>query len=478
MVGAGISGLALGYELLQRGVEPLVLEREARAGGKLESRREGGFLLESGAAGFLDRAPAIARLIGEIGLEPRLVDARPEASRRAVAVDGALHEVPRGPGALVVSSLLSTGGKLRLLGDLLLPRGGDEEDEPVAAFARRRLGREAAERIFFPLVSGLYAGDPERISLASAFPFIAGLERRHRSLILGAARERSRARGLGRLRTFKDGMEELPRALAARLGARLRVGAAVRRLSPRAGGGWTIAFEDRGDQVEVSAPSVALALPAHAAAPLVAPFSPRSAEAASQIGYVPVALVYLGYRAGQLARPPALYGFLTARHEATQLLGAVISSTVFPGRAPDGEVLISARLGGARHPAALALDDARLAALAHRELAALLSIRGAPIASHLVRHSRALPQYTLGHAARVAQLDAAEREWPGLYFTGSAYRGIGVPDCLAEAARCAEEIALREEPAPMPAISTAAPGHAAFTPTGSPTVNRARSRRA
>ena len=157
-----------------------------------------------------------------------------------------------------------------------------------------------------------------------------------------------------------------------------------------------------------------------------------------------MALAFLGYHARQLARPPALYGFLTAPHETTQLLGAVMCLTVFPGRAPEGEVLISARLGGARHPEALALDDPRLIALAHRELAPLLSIRGEPTSAHLVRHARALPQYTLGHAARVAELDAAEREWPGLHFTGNAYRGLGVPDCLGRGgALCRRDRAVR-----------------------------------
>ncbi len=438
IVGAGISGLALADALCARGIEPLVLESAPRAGGKIETRNRGELVVECGPAGFLDREPAMMRLASSLGL--RVVDALPAARRRAVLAGGNLLEVPRGPRDLLSTTLLSAHGKLRLLGDLFVRRSKGRGDESVGAFARRRLGSEAAERVFFPLVSGLYAGDPDRISLAAAFPWLARLEAAHRSLLIGAARELGGRRAGSRLRTFASGMEELPRALARRLGNTLRLGAAVRALSATPAG-WRLSVDEQGAASELEAPAIALAVPAYEAARLVASVSPAAHAATSAIEYVPVILVYLAYRVEQLAVPADLYGFLSARGGSTRLLGAVFHSAAFPARAPQGTVLVSARLGGARDPAIGALNDAQLVGLAHQELAALLRISGAPLDTQVIRHARALPQYTIGHTLRLALLDDAERACPGLFFAGNAYRGLGVPDCVAAATRRADEIA-------------------------------------
>jgi oxygen-dependent protoporphyrinogen oxidase len=439
VAGAGISGLAVAHALAQRGVEVVVLEAAARAGGKIESVREDGWLCESGPQGFLDREPLVTALAEELGLVGQLVDALPAARRRAVVADGRIADVPMGPLPFLRSRLLSVAGKLRLAGDLVLPRAQDG-DESVASFARRRLGHEAAERLFFPLVSGLYAGDPERISVASAFPFLVAFERADRSLLVGAARAIARSRAGGvKLRTFADGMETLTRALASRLGPRLRVGAAARRLV-RDGRAWRVAVEERGETVEIAADVVVLAMPSYAARPLVVPLDAAAGEALGAIGFVPVTLCYAGYRTHDLPRPLDRYGFLVARGEPLTMLGAVFSSAAFPGRAPEGGALISVRLGGARHPEVSALDDDDLARSVHQELRPLVEARGEPIFFKPIRHAHALPQYTLGHAARVAALDRAEAALPGLYFTGNSYRGLGVSDCVREAARVAARI--------------------------------------
>jgi oxygen-dependent protoporphyrinogen oxidase len=429
VIGAGITGLAAAYELRKRGVDTSLYEASPRAGGKIESRREGELLLESGPQGFLDRVGALTRLAEELRLTP--IDALPAARRRAVAFGGRLCDVPMDPISLVATRLLTLRGKARLLGDLILPRG-TRADESVAAFARRRLGPEAADHIFFPLVSGLYAGDADSISLPAAFPSLAALEREHRSVILGAARSFLRSRMLGtRLRTFAAGMEELTRALAERVQPALSSPVTQLRFNEK----WHVTVENRG---EVTADAILLALPAHAATRLLRSIAPHAADAAAAIPYVPVTLAWAAYPERELPRPLDRYGFLTAPDERGQLLGAVFASAAFPDRAPKGSALISARLGGARHPEVTQMSDDDLALLVHRELRTLIEARSEPSFFLPIRHAQALPQYTIGHEERVRTI---ERHLPaGLFIAGAGYRGAGVPDCVRSATDVADRI--------------------------------------
>ena len=443
IVGAGISGLTLSWELRRRGIEPIVLESEACAGGKIRSERDRGFLCEWGPASYSDRAPSAKALIEELGLGPRTLHAGRSARRREAVVDGRVVAIPSTAGEFLRSPLLSRRAKLRALADLALPVGpsGRGEEESVAAFARRRLGAVAGARLLYPVASGIYAGDPERISLPSAFPWLAALEASDRSVLRGMERLRREEREPGSsLATFVDGMSELTCALAVRLGDRLRRSATLTAIARRAKG-FLLQVDEGGRAVEIETDRLVLAIPAHAAAPLLAPIDARAAEAAAAIEYLPVTLVHAGYPARALARPVDGYGFLVLPGEPSDLLGAFYTSTLFPGRAPDGELLLSARLGGARHPALTALDDERITRVAVDGLAKLLPLEAPPHWVRVIRHQRALPHYTVGHRERVAEADAAEARLPGLYLTGNAWRGIGVAECIANAAPLAERIA-------------------------------------
>lgn len=443
IAGAGISGLALAWELQRRGIEPIVLESEARAGGKIRSERDQGFLCEWGPASFSDRSPSAKALVEELGLGPRTLHAGPAARRREAVADGRVAAIPSTAGEFLSSPLLSGTAKLRALEDLALPIGpaGRGEEESVAAFARRRLGAVAGARLLYPVASGIYAGDPERISLPSAFPWLAALEASDRSLLRGMERLRREGREPGSsLVTFVDGLSELTFALAARLGARLRRSAKLTAVARR-GHGFLLHVDEGGRAVEIEADRVVLAIPAHAAAPLLAPIDAGAADAAAAIEYLPVTLVHAGYPARALARPLEGYGFLVLPGEPSELLGAFYTSTLFPGRAPEGELLLSARLGGARRPTINALDDERITRVAVEGLAKLLPLEVPPRWVRIIRHHRALPHYTLGHRERVAEADAAETRLPGLYLTGNAWRGLGVAECIANAAPLAERIA-------------------------------------
>jgi oxygen-dependent protoporphyrinogen oxidase len=453
IAGAGISGLALAWALRARGLFAQVFEAEPVVGGKIRSERSGGYLCEWGPQSFSFQDPAARALVRALGLEPRLELASDSALRRAVLVEGRLEVVPSTPLALARSSLLPWWAKARALADLALPRGpaARGDDESVASFARRRLGTIAAERVFFPLASGLYAGDPELISLPSAFPAFARLERERRSLLSAALCASGGSPRAARIATFRDGMGELPGALARALGEGLHLGATLRAVRER-GGRWVASIEEDGRAAEVEADALAVAIPAHAAAPVLGGLDRGLEGTTSAIPYVPVVLCYLGYRR-QALPPPDRYGFLVPPRERSRLLGGVFTSSIFPDHAPPGTTLVAARLGGARHPELAALEDGELAALAHAELSPLLGASDGPIFTKVLRHARALPLYTLGHRERLRSLEAAERRHPGLFLAGNAYRGLGIADCIREAEPLAGRIATflkADSGAPLP----------------------------
>ncbi len=431
VVGGGISGLALARELRLGGVDPLVLEAGPRAGGKVRSERVQGFLCESGPTSFLDDGAVVA-LARALGVEGGIIDASPSARRRFLAVSGALHEVPSSPPALLRTRLLPLRAKLRALGEVFVARGNGAE-ESVAAFARRRVGRAVADRFVGAMVAGIYAGDAEALSLPAAFPRAAAIEREHRSLLLGARAAGLRARPV---RSFGDGMQTITDALSRHLGGALRYGAVLRALEPGPHGGWRVRLSDG----EIDADAVILALPAHDAARAVAALDAPLADVLDAILYAPVAVVHVGWPLGALPRPAEGFGFLVPPSEPTRVLGAIFASNVFPGRAPDGAALFSAMVGGTRHPDRAALPDDALVELVRTDLGVLLGVTAEPSFARVIRHERAIPQYTLGHLARVAAVEAAEARHPGLFFAGNAYRGVSLPDCVRDAARVAERV--------------------------------------
>jgi protoporphyrinogen/coproporphyrinogen III oxidase len=444
VAGAGISGLALAHELGRLSVPVVVLEAEGRAGGKIESDRRDGYLCERGPASFLDRAGDMATLARALGIADRWLAASDAAERRLVVAHGRLHDTPATAFAFLASALLPWPAKLRAGLDLLLPRGpaAGGADESVAAFGRRRLGPLAGERLLEPLVSGLYAGDPEQVSLPAAFPLVAAMERDRRSFLLAMRAEFAKARQktAPRLASFRDGLDELTRALAARLGGDLHLASRVRRIE-EAAAGFHLTVEEGGQTRTLEASAVVLALPAHVSTTLLASLDASLADTLGQIPYVPVALVHLGYPASALVEPVAAYGFFVPPSEPLSVLGGIFPSQFFAGRAPAGFHLFSLRTGGARHPEALTMPESELGALADRELRALLGLSAGPSFVHVVRHERALPQYTLGHMQRVAEVAAAEERHPGLFLHGNAYHNAGVPELVSRSWKLAARVA-------------------------------------
>jgi protoporphyrinogen/coproporphyrinogen III oxidase len=447
VVGGGIAGLSVAWELLTRpGILPPdatieVLEASERPGGNIRSERHDGFLCEWGPNGFLDDAPATIDACTRVGLAPRLVRASLAAERRFIVRGGKLRELPGGPVGFFTSNLLSIPGRLRVLGEPFIGPRRSEEDESVLDFARRRIGREAAYVLVDALVTGIWAGDGEKLSLRSTLTKLYDLEREHGGLVRGMLARRGKGGGpagpRGRLTSFPDGLAELPAALASALGARVRTGVRATALERLPQGGYRVHVEGG---AAVEADRVVVASPCWHAGPLLGSLDAELGRLVGGIPSVPVAVLHLGF-AQEDAAGLAGFGFLIPRGESKSLLGVLLPSNIFPGRAPEGRLLATAMLGGARDPGAIDRSDAALIDEATGALAALAGVRKPPTFSLLIRHTRAIPQYVLGHAARLAAIEARRRTLPGLHLAGNSYRGVAINACLLDAPKVAAELA-------------------------------------
>jgi protoporphyrinogen/coproporphyrinogen III oxidase len=439
VIGGGISGLALAWDLRRRGIGCTVFEASERSGGKIQTESMGGFLVERGPVGLTAADPDVRMMIDALGLGRRLVPATGARRRGVLAAGASVQQVPQSLPALLASRLLSPWEKLRALSDLLRrpqpPRR--PADETLASFGRRHLGSGGAAKLLFPSLPGAYALDPAHTSVASAFPWLSHVEASEGS-VLRAAPELLRRADSG-LAAFAGGMEELPRALAAALGPDLQLATALRGIVPH-GRGYRLHLEQQGADHEMDVSAVVFAVPAHAGARVLGAFDSGLSEALAGIPYVPVTLASFGFATSLPSRLEG-HGFYVPPGRNSVLAGAVFSSSMFPGRAPAGHALVTARVGGARHPELAELSDDELLQLTWSEISELAGIRGPPRDARIVRHAQALPQYRVGHRERVSAIDAGEQRHPGLFFTGNAYRGASVADCVRDSLRVAERVA-------------------------------------
>jgi len=448
VVGGGISGLTVAHALSSRGREVVVLEAQARAGGLIRSEREDGFLLEWGPNSLLDREPALRTLVEALGLSGRLVSAQPAVKRRFVYTRGALRALPGSPPAFVKSDVLPLGARLRVVGELFSSRAKPGEDESLASFARRHLGRAATETLVDAMQTGIYAGDPEKQSVAAVFPQLVKMEREHRSLLLALIRgERQRRKSppppsplTGAVMTFDGGLGTLVRALEEALGPAVQRGVALQGLS-REGTRWRLSLARGGAPETLVCDEVVLSTPAYVSAEAVRPLDTALAEELSGIRYAPIAVVHLGYARADAESVPDGFGYLIPEREGENLLGCIFASSVFPFRAPDDGVLLSCMVGGARHPERVALSEEALVTLAREAVQKQLGLAAAPRHARAIRWPRGIPQYELGHLARLERIDARLAGLPGLHLTGNAYKGVGVNDCVRNALALAERIA-------------------------------------
>jgi protoporphyrinogen/coproporphyrinogen III oxidase len=460
VVGAGISGLAAAHRAVERAREqgrPLeltVLEGADRVGGTIQTEHRDGFLVECGPDSFLSEKPWALALCQRIGLEERLIRTDDRRRRTFVVWDGRLHPLPEGfqllaptrLAPLLASRLFSWPGKLRMVCDLVLPRGGDP-DESLGAFVRRRLGREALERVAQPLVAGIYTADPDELSLAATMPRFLEMERRERSVILALWRAARRApaqhAGASGARwslfvTFARGMEELVQALVARLPAgAVRLKERVVGVARDDGGRWRVATAG-GAAYEADA--LVLAPEAHQTARMLRYVDPGLAHLLEGISHASSATVSLAYRRAEVGHPLDGFGFVVPHVARRPIIACTFSSVKYAGRAPADHVLLRVFLGGALNEAALEGDDAALVATAREQIGPLLGITAAPALARVTRHLHAMPQYHVGHEARATAIEQAVARHPGLELAGGAYRGVGIADCVRSGEGAAERV--------------------------------------
>jgi oxygen-dependent protoporphyrinogen oxidase len=436
VVGAGLSGLAAGYRLQRTGLSVQVLEAASRPGGVIGSERRGGVLFERGPNSGMDTSPVINALLDDLGIRSQRVDASKASSRRYVLHSGRLVALPMSGGAFIATPLFSLGAKLRLLAEPFIARAPADAEESIATFVRRRLGREFLDYAVEPFVSGIYAGDPEQLSVRAAFPRLHALEQRYGSLLRGAilgARERKRkaekSKSAAVSFSFREGMQTLTDALAAAL-SDLQCDARVVQLARDTEGSYVITAECDGDAEQRRARAIVLAVPAHAVAALVRTLAPDAAVALEAIPYAPVAVVVSAYRRSDVGHSLDGFGFLAPAREQPRVLGSLFSSTMFEHRAPSDTVVFTSFLGGRRNPALVDATDEELLQTVHFELERLVAAPGTPLFNEITRWPRAIPQYTFGHLQRIAQVERAERELPGLYFCANYRAGVSISDCI------------------------------------------------
>ena len=445
VVGGGISGLAAAWYMHLAGLTVRVLERAGVPGGTIGTIEDGGWMIEKGPNSALETTPLFDAMFRALGIAGERLYADPASDRRYILRGGRLHALPMSPGAFLTSTLWTAPGKLRLLKEPLVGRAAGEET--VAGFVRRRLGSEFLDYAINPFVAGVYAGDPERLSVRAAFPKLYALEARYGGLVrgmIGGARERRRraetAKDRARMFSFRAGMQTLPRALAHALGDALELGAAVEAVE-HDGGKFTVRYRREGEARAVTSRAAVMAVPAYAAEGLVRPLAPGAADALGRIGYPPVTEVFLGYRREAIGRPLDGFGYLIPEKESRSILGTIWSSALFPGRAPAGHAALTTFVGGARQPALALADDDTIMRAVNRDIGEIMDVRADPVYRQICRWERAIPQYAIGHLDLMKTLDACEERLAGLYFCGNYRGGIALGDCLIAAEALSRRVA-------------------------------------
>ena len=437
------------YALRKGGIDAQVVESSATPGGVIRGERRDGYLLEFGPQSF-NATSALLNLCRELHIDDKLLPA-PANAPRYVLVKGTLQPVPLNPSAFIASSLFGSVTKLRVLRDLLGRSSPPKSDESVAAFTRRKFSRELLDNLVGPFVSGIYAGDPEKLSVRSAFPQLYEAEKSAGSIIRGllfSAKKRGASAEKPTLQTFREGNQTLIQALAAHLGSNLRCGVTAQRIrlttASRNPPTFEVTLLANGREEVLTTSRLIVATPAQQATALLRDVDPQFESALSPIAYAPVVVVSLGYPKSAIQHSLDGFGFLVPRSSGLRILGSVWNSSLFPNRAPDGHVLLTSFVGGASDPRAVSLPESEIVSTVHRELASVLGISQPPSFSHVHAWQRAIPQYNVGHMKHMNQLTQIQNKHQSIRLIGNYLRGPALGACVEQALTIAQETIKRE----------------------------------
>ncbi|HWY42312.1 MAG TPA: protoporphyrinogen oxidase [Candidatus Sulfotelmatobacter sp.] len=440
VVGAGISGLASAHALKKAGKDVLLLESSRSVGGLIKSVVEQDFLFEIGPQSF-SATTALNKLFNDLKISADVLTA-PSRAPRYILVNGQLRAVPLSPPALLASSLLSWRTKFSLVREAFGKTVPPSDDESIAGFVRRKFTSELLELLVGPFVSGIYAGDPEKLSLRAAFPQIHEAEEEAGSIVRGmkAAGKGTSPRQKPTLANFRNGNETLPRSISQFLGTSLRTAVRVTQISRNSSNEFELEATTGSGPAQFRTRQIVLATPAYVSAPLIETFLPAASVILTQLEYVSVAVVSLGYRRTDVGHSLDGFGFLVPRSAGLRVLGTVWNSSLFPNRAPQDHFLLTSFLGGATDPSAAMLSSSLLVNQTHRELSPILGLKAEPVLTRVTVHEHAIPQYAIGHTHRIVGLKRMLSTVSGLHLVGNYLQGPSIGACVEQAQAVAESI--------------------------------------
>lgn len=444
IVGSGISGLCTAYWLTQEDYDVTVLELDDSPGGAMKTVHRDGYLIDTGPNSSLETTPLFNDLFTSLGITDKRVYANEIANNRYILRDGKLHALPMSPGLFLKTKLWSTKGKLRILKEPFIGRAQDEES--IAQFVERRLGREFLDYAINPFVAGVYAGNPEELSVRSAFPKLYRLEDIYGGLIKGLIKGRKerkqraeQSKQSAKMFSFIGGMGTIPQAISQVLGDRLMLKTRVTTVE-RKNGLWKVSAKKGTGKKEFTAEHLILSTPAHSAADLLETVDASIAKTLSHIYYPPVTMVFFGYRRDAISHPLDGFGYLIPVKEQRKILGTIWSSTIFPNRAPDGYAAFTTFVGGSRQPEVTENSEKELRTIVHNEIASILGVSEEPEFYYLKEWKRAIPQYKLGYQKTIDEIEQFEKMHPGLHLCSNYRGGISVGDCVMNARRTVDSI--------------------------------------
>jgi len=436
VLGAGVSGLATAYWLYKNGYDVIVLEKNAEAGGSMESVRQDGYLFDKGPNSGLEITPLIKTIVDDLGLSDEMVYANDKGNKRYILRDGELHPLPMNPFLFLKSRLFSFKGKLRLLCEPFIRRSSDGYYQSISEFVTRRFGQEFLDYAINPFVAGVYAGKPETLSVKSSFPKLYELEEKYGGVIVGTIRSikerkkrEEKSKQSAKMFSFIHGMQSLPKAIAAKMGERVFCLSDITNVT-KSGDTYSVTFNNAGVMKSVQADCVISTLPAFASSKIFSTLLPDSAEQFESIYYPPVLVLMVGFKQYDIKRPLDGFGFLIPEKEKKSFLGAVWSSVLFPARAPKESEAFTLFIGGSRNADLFEKGKDEVIRQSIAEFKEIMKIEAEPefVASRF--WTKSIPQYNLGYIEKETYFDNAEQQFPGLLFGGNFRRGISVGDCI------------------------------------------------